>query len=63
MQKFNLQLLCCLALVCGLFSLSARTTLGPEYQEPDIGWLEDWASTVPGGDSARTTQDQGDLRF
>jgi len=63
MQKFNRQLLCCLALAWGLFSLSACTTLGPDYQEPDTGWLEDWAPTVPGEESAQTTQGQVDLRF
>jgi len=63
MKKFNRQLLCCLTLAWGLFSLSACTTLGPEYQEPDIGWLDEWEPAAPGKKSPPVTQDQVDLRF
>jgi len=63
MSKFNIQLLCRLALACGIFSLIACTTLGPEYQEPEIDWLNEWEPVVSGWVSSQAAQDQVDLRF
>ena len=33
-------------LAAGVAFLSACTTLGPDYTEPDVEWLADW-QTVP----------------
>ncbi len=50
------------ALLCGALTLNACTTLGPDYQEPEVQWLERWHSTQP--QSGKTgDQDAADLRF
>ncbi len=50
-------------LLCGLLNLNACTTLGPEYQEPEVQWLERWqTSTYPRASRAQG-QDEADLRF
>ncbi len=43
--------------------LSACTTLGPDYQEPDVAWLQDWEPVVYGATADQTTQKRIDLRF
>ena len=35
-------------LLCVAFTLQACTTLGPDYQEPDVAWLSDWQSDLYG---------------
>ena len=35
-----------IALLATLLVLSSCTVLGPDYQEPEVDWLEDWRSTV-----------------
>ncbi|MBV1915906.1 MAG: efflux transporter outer membrane subunit [Pseudomonadales bacterium] len=52
-----------LILIGGIFALTACTTLGPDYQEPDVAWLQDWQ---PQGYKTVTDQASGnqlDLRF
>ncbi len=41
--------------------LAACTTLGPDYQEPDVAWLQHWQSDLYG--QAAKGQDAVDLRF
>ncbi|MFH1983222.1 MAG: efflux transporter outer membrane subunit [Pseudomonadota bacterium] len=52
-----------LILACGLFTLSSCTTLGPDYQEPEVGWLDKWEPVGPGQVSTTAAPDQVDLRF
>lgn len=52
-----------LILVCGIATLSACTTLGPDYQEPDVAWLQDWEPSVYGSAADQGAQKQVDLRF
>jgi NodT family efflux transporter outer membrane factor (OMF) lipoprotein len=42
MARFLYLMLCRAALLAAALSLSACTTLGPDYQEPEIAWLQDW---------------------
>lgn len=44
-------------------ALSACTTLGPDYQEPDVDWLKDWELSVPGKENTKAAQYQLDIRF
>lgn len=34
--------------VCALFTLNACTTLGPDYKQPDIDWLDKWQPDLYG---------------
>jgi len=43
--------------------LTACTTLGPDYQEPDAAWLNDWEPTAYGAPADQTAQKQVDSRF
>ncbi len=47
-------------LLCGVFALSACTTLGPDYQEPEVAWLQDWQPSLYGMREGKT---ETDLRF
>lgn len=48
---------------CGVLTLNACTTLGPDYQEPGVAWLNDWqVSTYPQA-SKGDGQGKTDLRF
>ncbi len=50
------------ALLCGVLTLNACTTLGPDYQEPEVQWLERWHDAQP--QSGKTgDQDAANLRF
>jgi NodT family efflux transporter outer membrane factor (OMF) lipoprotein len=49
-----------------LSSLSACTTLGPDYQEPQVEWLQDWQADLYGQQGTRDTLDsqaEADIRF
>ena len=43
--------------------LSACTTLGPDYREPELAWLKDWQPALYGRIGAAGVQKTVDLRF
>ena len=43
--------------------LHACTTLGPDYREPEVQWLDDWQSDLYGQVGSPEQQAQVDLRF
>jgi NodT family efflux transporter outer membrane factor (OMF) lipoprotein len=51
------------ALWCGILTLSACTTLGPDYQEPEVKWLKEWQPTLYGQVDAVGVQKAQDLSF
>jgi NodT family efflux transporter outer membrane factor (OMF) lipoprotein len=59
--RFLGRLLPRLTLACGgVLALSACTTLGPDYQEPEVAWLRAWQPTLYG---VRDEEPDADLRF
>lgn len=42
---------------------SACTTLGPDYQEPEVVWLEEWQPSFYARDDVRGPETEADLRF
>ncbi len=46
-----------------MLALTACTTLGPDYQEPDVAWLKDWQPSAYGMTTDQPAQEQMDLRF
>ena len=52
-----------LILACFIFGLAACTTLGPEYIEPKVEWLEDWQPDLYGQLENTEAQAEFDLRF
>ena len=44
-------------------TLSACTTLGPDYQEPEVDWLDDWETALYGQLGTPDAQSEKDLRF
>ncbi|MGB5451848.1 MAG: TolC family protein [Sedimenticolaceae bacterium] len=62
MPRSFCQLLPRLALLGKVAVLGACTTLGPDYERPEVNWLDRWHSSVPG--LAHTQADkQVDLQF
>lgn len=53
----------CLVLLCAVLTLSACTTLGPDYQKPDVTWLDDWQTSLYGQAVTPQQQAEADLRF
>jgi len=53
------------ALVWGALVLSACTTLGPDYREPEVDWLARWQASLPGPGQIDKSGDgeQVDLSF
>ena len=49
-----------LGVLCGALALSACTTLGPDYREPEVTWLQDWQPSLYG---LREEKTETDLRF
>ena len=49
------------ALVIGL--LGGCVTLGPDYEEPDVAWLEDWQTDLYGQVASESERSQADLSF
>ena len=49
-----------LVLICGALTLSACTTLGPDYREPEVAWLKDWQPSLYG---LREEKGEAELRF
>jgi len=52
-----------LTLVILAFVLTACATLGPDYREPEVEWLEDWQSNLYGQLVSPEQQSRIDLRF
>ena len=52
-----------LALVSGILTLAACTTLGPDYSEPDVAWLKNWQPTTYETRAGQPAAKQVDLRF
>jgi NodT family efflux transporter outer membrane factor (OMF) lipoprotein len=50
-------------LFAAALALPACVTLGPDYQEPDVAWLNDWHSDLYGQITQPEQQTQTDLRF
>lgn len=51
------------ALLVSAIGLSACTTLGPDYQRPDVAWLEEWQTSLYGQLADADRQAFSDLRF
>jgi NodT family efflux transporter outer membrane factor (OMF) lipoprotein len=62
-SKLSCKSLAHLILAVGVLSLTACTTLGPDYQEPDVAWLKDWQPSAYGLSADQSAQKQVDLRF
>jgi NodT family efflux transporter outer membrane factor (OMF) lipoprotein len=52
-----------LALLCAALALNACTTLGPDFQRPDVTWLDDWQTSLYGQAATPQQQAEADLRF
>lgn len=51
------------ALVAGLVSLTACTTLGPDYQQPTLDWVDDWQPDLYNALQSDIAIDGDELRF
>ncbi len=51
------------AAMLALGLMAACSTLGPDYVEPEVNWLDEWQLSSEQLDSVRAAQDQVDLRF
>ncbi len=49
-----------LIVLCGALLLGACTTLGPDYQEPEVDWVRDWQPSTP---MTEQTGSEVDLEF
>jgi NodT family efflux transporter outer membrane factor (OMF) lipoprotein len=47
----------------GVLALSACATVGPDYEEPDVAWLEDWQTGLYGQVASPERRGVEDLRF
>jgi NodT family efflux transporter outer membrane factor (OMF) lipoprotein len=63
LSKFSSKLLPQLVLAIGILILTACTTLGPDYQEPDVTWLQDWQPSAYGTATDQPAAKQVDLHF
>jgi len=50
-------------LFCMGLALNGCTTLGPDYQEPEVGWLDEWETALYGQMGTPEAQSEIDLRF
>jgi NodT family efflux transporter outer membrane factor (OMF) lipoprotein len=50
-------------LLCSALTLSACTTLGPDYQRPEVSWLQGWQTSLYGQIADPKSQAVSDLRF
>ena len=63
MRSFSVQVLQ-RALLAGILPvISACTTLGPDYEEPSVAWLQKWQPSAYAESTDQTEQKQVDLRF
>jgi NodT family efflux transporter outer membrane factor (OMF) lipoprotein len=60
---FSEQRLARAALLCAVLTLNACTTLGPDYQQPEVDWLADWQTSLYGQVTTHEQQAETDLRF
>jgi len=44
-------------------ALSGCTTLGPDYQEPKVDWLDEWETALYGQVGTPEAQSENDMRF
>jgi len=51
------------AVLCAALALNACTTLGPDYEEPQVDWLDGWQTSLYGQIEAPQQQAEADLRF
>lgn len=51
------------ALLCAVFTANACTTLGPNFQEPELEWLDAWQTNLYGQAGTPGQQTEVDLRF
>ncbi|MEP4146400.1 MAG: TolC family protein [Halioglobus sp.] len=51
-----------LAATCAALALQACTNLGPDYQEPEVSWLQDWETDLYGQVPSSPTEEE-DLQF
>ncbi|MEH6586520.1 MAG: TolC family protein [Halioglobus sp.] len=51
-----------LAAACAALALQACTNLGPDYQEPDVSWLQEWETDLYGQVQSSPTEEE-DLQF
>jgi len=63
LDRLSSQLLPRLVLAGGMLTLIACTTLGPDYQEPDVTWLQDWQPSAYGAKLDAPAEKQIDLQF
>ena len=52
-----------LALLCGALLSGACTTLGPDYREPQVDWLQNWRSSAYGQADSAAEAGAADFRF
>jgi len=63
LSKSSSNLLPHLVLAIGILILTACTTLGPDYQEPDVTWLQGWQPSAYATTADQSAAQQVDLRF
>jgi outer membrane protein TolC len=63
MSNFFSQLVLRQVLASAILTLTACTTLGPDYQEPKVNWLKEWQPSVYGATGNQHAQKKVDLRF
>ena len=51
------------ALVVSAALLAGCVTLGPDYEEPDVAWLQDWQTDLYGQVKSESEQSDADLSF
>ena len=51
------------ALLCIGLALNGCTTLGPDYREPEVDWLDEWKTALYGQLGMPEAQSENDLRF
>lgn len=61
--KSTSQLLLRLVLASGMLAVTGCTTLGPDYEEPSVAWLQDWEPAAYAATADQEAQKQVDLRF
>ena len=49
--------------LCAVLTLNACTTLGPDYQEPKVDWIDGWQTSLYGQTGAPEQRAEEDLRF
>ena len=59
LEKFLTRLL----LASLLALLSGCVTVGPDYEEPDVAWLQDWQTDLYGQVTSESAQAEADITF